>query len=54
MNTFSFFRCRELPLGNWVCNHNDDDGSSDDDNNSTYDISLDSCPTARLSYNMPS
>ena len=34
MNTFSFIRCRELPLGTWVCNHNDDDGSSDDDNNS--------------------
>ena len=34
MNTFSFIRCRDLPLGTWVCNHNDDDGSSDDDNNS--------------------
>ena len=34
MNTFSFIRCRDLPLGTWVCSHNDDDGSSDDDNNS--------------------
>ena len=33
MKTFSFSRCRELPLGTWVCRHYDDDGNNDDDNN---------------------